>query len=138
MTGHGNVNFTTEEVRNLKSYLKNGGFLYIDDDYGFDQFIRDEMKKVFPGEEFIELPFSHPIFTSHFVFNNGVPKIHEHDDKPPKCLGLFVDDRLAVVYTIESNPSDGWVEPEIHNNPPEKREQALRFGTNLIVYALTN
>lgn len=138
LTGHGNVNFSLEEVRNLRAYLENGGFLYIDDDYGLDKFIRDEMKKVFPDNEFVELPFNHPIFSSHFIFKNGTPKIHEHDNKTPKTYGVFIGNRLAVLYTVESNPSDGWVEQEIHNNPPEKREEALKFGTNIIVYALSN
>lgn len=138
LTGHGNINLSIDEVRNLRAYLENGGFLYIDDDYGLDKYIREEMKKVFPNNEFSELPFDHKVFKSHFIFKNGVPKIHEHDDSAPKSYGIFIDDRLAVLYTFESNPSDGWVESAIHNNPPEKREQALKFGTNIIVYALTN
>ena len=138
LTGHGNVNFSMGEIRNLRAYLENGGFLYIDDDYGLDKYIREEMKKVFPDNDFREIPFSHNLFHSHFDLRSGAPKIHEHDDKAPKTFGIFIDKRLAVVYTVESNPSDGWVEPEIHDNPPEKREQAFKFGTNLIVFALSN
>lgn len=138
MTGHGNVNFSQKEVTNLKTYLQNGGFLYIDDDYGFDEFIRKEMKKIFPEQDFVELPFSHPIFSIHYSFPNGVPKIHEHDNKPPKTFGLFHQGRLCVVYTWESNPSDGWADPEVHRNSPEKRSEAFKFGTNLVVWALTH
>lgn len=138
MTGHGSVSLTDSEVRRLGAYLENGGFLYIDDDYGMNEFIRREMKKVFPSQEFTEIPYNHGIFHSHYQFNNGVPKIHEHDNKPGKTFGLFHDGRLCVVYTYEANPSDGWTESSIHNNPPEKREKALQFGTNIIVWALTN
>lgn len=138
LTGHGNVNFSPKEVNNLKSYLQNGGFLYIDDDYGLDEFIRKEMKKIFPGQEFVELPFSHPIFSVQYNFPNGVPKIHEHDNKAPKTFGLFHQGRLCVVYTWESNPSDGWADPEVHRNSAEKRADALKFGTNLVVWALTH
>jgi len=138
MTGHGNVNFSQKEVENLRAYLTNGGFLYIDDDYGLDTFIRKEMKKVFPEQDFVEIPFSHPIFSIQYNFPNGVPKIHEHDNKPPKTFGLFHQGRLCVIYTWESNPSDGWADPEVHRNSPEKRTEALKFGTNLIVWVLTH
>lgn len=138
LTGHGNINFSDREVRILRAYLDNGGFLYIDDDYGLDEFIRREMKKVYPELDFIELPFSHKIYNCHFVFNSGMPKIHEHDDKVPRGYGLIQNGRLSVFYTVETNPSDGWADPEVHNNPPEKREAALKIGTNIIVYALTN
>lgn len=138
LTGHGNVNFTDTEVRSLRAYLENGGFLYIDDDYGLEEFIRVELKKVFPDKELVELPHSHPIFHSHFDFPDGVPKTHKHDDKPPITYGIFHKDELVVVFTVESNPSDGWADPEVHNNPPEKRRAALEFGTNIVVYALTN
>jgi len=138
MTGHGGVNFSDLEAKRLRAYLDNGGFLYIDDDYGMDQYIRNEMKKVFPDQNFVELPYDHPIFNVHFKFPNGTPKIHEHDNKPPQTFGLFSKGRLCVLYTYQSNPSDGWVEEKIHNNPPEKREAALKFGTNLIVWVLTN
>ncbi|GAB1373082.1 DUF4159 domain-containing protein [Candidatus Kapaibacterium sp.] len=138
LTGHGNINFTDSEVRRLRSYLQSGGFLYVDDDYGLDKFIRREMKKIFPEQDFVELPYSHEIFRNPFEFPNGAPKIHEHDNKPPQTFGLFNDGRLCVVYTYESNPSDGWPEADIHKLTPEKRLSALKFGTNIIVWALTN
>lgn len=138
LTGHGNVNFTDEEITNLRTYLENGGFLYIDDDYGLDEYIRAEMKRIFPSQEFSELPFSNPIYHCHYQFPNGLPKIHEHDNKIPQGLGLFYKGRLCVFYTYESNIGDGWPDPEIHNDPPEKREEALKMGVNIIVYALTN
>jgi hypothetical protein len=137
MTGHGNVLFSDYEARRLRSYLENGGFLYIDDDYGLDKAVRREMKKVFPEYEFAELPYSYGLYSCLFPFPNGVPKTHEHDNKPPQGFGLFHNGRLIVYYTYESNPSDGWVDDDVHNNPPEKREEALRFGTNIIVWSLT-
>jgi hypothetical protein len=136
LTGHGNVNFSEKEVKNLRVFLENGGFLYIDDDYGIDPFIRKEMKKVFPEQSFVELPFTHGIYSCHFQFPNGVPKIHEHDDKAPKGYGLFSNNRLVVFYTYESNPSDGWADADVHKDSPEKRELALKFGTNIVVWAL--
>jgi hypothetical protein len=137
MTGHGTVSFSEQEVKRLRSYLDHGGFLYIDDDYGMDQSIRRELRKVFPDQELQELPFSHPIYTAHFTFTNGLPKIHEHDGKPPRGYGLFCGKRLCVFYTVETNPSDGWADPDVHHDPPEKREAALKIGTNIIVFALT-
>ena len=136
MTGHGTVNLSTAEARRLRSYLDNGGFLYIDDDYGMDASIRQELLKVFPEQKLVELPFSHPIYHCHYSFPNGLPKIHEHDAKSPQGFGLFSDGRLCVFYTYESNPSDGWADPDVHHDPPEKREAALKMGTNIIVYAL--
>lgn len=138
LTGHGNINFTDSESKRLRSYLQNGGFLYIDDDYGLDSYIRREMKKVFPEQEFVEIPYSHGLFNNPFPFPNGAPKVHEHDEKAPQTYGLFHEGRLCVLYTYESNPSDGWPEPEIHKVEPDKRLQALKFGTNIIVWALTN
>ncbi len=137
LTGHGTIEANNTEVRNLRNYLENGGFLYVDDDYGLDEHIRALMKDVFPDEEFIELPFSHPIYQQVFRFNNGVPKIHEHDNKAPRGYGIFHKGRLVVYYTYESNLGDGWADAEVHNNPPEKREQALKMGVNILVYALT-
>lgn len=138
MTGHGNISFSEQEVRRLRTYLENGGFLYADDDYGMDKAFRREMKKIFPGQEFVEMPFSHGIYRSQFEFPNGPPKTHEHDGKPAQGFGLFHNGRLVVYYTFESNPSDGWADPEVHNNTPQKREESLRFGTNIVVWALTN
>lgn len=137
MTGHGTVNLTETEVRNLRAYLENGGFLYVDDDYGMDASVRKELKRVLPDQELRELPFDHPIYHSHFDFPNGLPKIHEHDAKSPIGFGLFLNGKLCVFYTVETNPSDGWADPEVHHDPPEKREAALKIGTNIIVYALT-
>ncbi len=138
MTGHGNISFSEQEVRRLRTYLENGGFLYADDDYGMDKAFRREMKKIFPGQELVEMPFSHGIYRSRFEFPNGPPKTHEHDGKPAQGFGLFHDGRLVVYYTYESNPSDGWADPEVHNNTPQKREESLMFGTNIVVWALTN
>lgn len=138
MTGHGNISFSENEVRRLRTYLGNGGFLYADDDYGMDKAFRREMKKVFPGQELAELPFSNPIYHCQFEFPNGPPKTHEHNGKPPQGFGLFHNGRLVVYYTYETNPSDGWADPEVHNDPEPKRQEALRFGTNIVIYALTN
>lgn len=136
MTGHGTVNLSDADARRLRAYLDNGGFLYIDDDYGMDASIRKELKKVFPEQELIELPFDHAIYHCHFEFPNGLPKIHEHDARPPQGFGLFAQGRLCVFYSFESNPGDGWADPDVHHDPPEKREAALKMGTNIIVYAL--
>jgi hypothetical protein len=137
LTGHGNVVFSENDVRRLRTYLENGGFLYVDDDYGLDRAIRRELAKVFPGQELAELPFTHGIYSVQFPFPEGPPKTHEHDAQPPRGLGLFHEGRLVVYYTTESNPSDGWADPDVHNDPEEKRQEALRFGTNVLVWALT-
>lgn len=137
LTGHGNVVFSDEEAKRLRTYIENGGFLYVDDDYGLDKAIRREMKKVFPDKNFIELPFSNKIFNIFYKFDKGTPKTHEHDKKPPQSFGIFEGERLAVLYTYESNPSDGWTDPEVHNDPQEKREEALKFGTNIVIYVLS-
>jgi hypothetical protein len=138
LTGHGNIDLSDAEAKRLRTYLDNGGFLYIDDDYDLDTAVRREMRKVFPEQELRELPFSHPIYHSFYEFPNGLPKIHEHNSKAPQGLGLFTDgNRLCVFYTTETNPSDGWADVTVHNNPPEKREAAFRIGANIVVYALT-
>lgn len=138
ITGHGNINFSDSEVKRLREYLERGGFLYADDDYGMNEPFKREMKKVFPDEEMKELPFDHKIYSSHFSFPKGLPKIHEHDGKPPQGFGYFIDGRLCVYYTYETNISDGWADPREHEDPPEKREEALKMGTNIIVYTLNN
>jgi len=138
MTGHGNVVFSDIEARNLRLYLEAGGFLHIDDDYGMDLFIRREMKKVFPEQEFTELPVSHPLYRQKYNFPDGLPKIHEHDNKPPQAFGLYVENRLVCLYTYESDLSDGWEDIEVHNDPEEIRTQALQMGANLISYVFTN
>lgn len=137
ITGHGNMNFTDQEANRLKQYLERGGFLYVDDDYGLDKAFRREIKKVFPGKELTELPFDYGMYHCLFEFKSGPPKTHEHDNKPPRGYGIFIGERLAVYYTYESNPSDGWVDPEVYNDSPEKREEALKFGANIIVWALS-
>jgi hypothetical protein len=137
LTGHGNIALGNDEVQRLRTYLENGGFLYADDDYGMDRAFRREMKKVFPGQDFVELPFEHPLYHILFQFPAGPPKTHEHDGKPPRGYGLFHDGRLVVYYTYEANPSDGWADPDVHNDPEEKRQEALRFGANVVLYALT-
>ena len=138
MTGHGNVVFSSDEVERLKKYIESGGFLYIDDDYGMDKAIRREIKKVFPENELVEIPFNYGLYHCLFDFQNGPPKTHEHDNKPPQGFGIFLGSRLAAYYTYESNPSDGWADQIVHNDPQEKREEALRFGANIIVWALSN
>ncbi len=138
MTGHGNIVFSESEAKRLRKYLESGGFLYADDDYGMNQAFRREMKKVFPDQQLQEIPFNHPIYHSFFHFDKGLPKIHQHDKKPPQGFGYFLNGRLCVFYTYESNLGDGWVEPEVYNDPPEIRELAFKMGTNMIVYALTN
>jgi hypothetical protein len=138
MTGHGNISFTEEEARRLRRYLEAGGFLYADDDYGMDKAFRREIRKVFPDQKLVELPFTYGLYHCHFDFPNGVPKIHEHDGKPPQGFGLFYKGRLVVYYTYESNPSDGWNDPSVHNDTEAKHQEALRFGTNIVVWALTH
>ncbi|NND71390.1 MAG: DUF4159 domain-containing protein [Rhodothermales bacterium] len=139
LTGHGNISLSSDEALNLRRYLLGGGFLHVDDNYGLDKHIRREMQKVFPEQEFRELPFTHEVFSSHFVFANGLPKIHEHDKKPPQAFGLFDSHgRLMVMYTYETDLGDGWEPEDVHNDPPDVRRKALEMGTNIIVYAMTN
>ncbi len=138
LTGHGNITFSDSEIEILRTYLLKGGFLYVDDDYGLDAPFRREIKKVFPEKEFLEIPYSHGIFNSVYDFPQGVPKTHEHDNKPPQTFGIFIGERLAVLFTYESNPSDGWADKEVHGNSETVREDALKFGANIIVWALTN
>lgn len=137
MTGHGNVVFTDEEAQNLRKYLISGGFLHIDDNYGLDQFIRIEMKKVFPELEFVELPFDHPIYHQKFEFAKGLPKIHEHDGKPAQGFGLVYQGRLVCFYSYESDLGNGWEDQRIYNNPEELRQQALQMGANIIAFSFT-
>lgn len=137
LTGHGNIFFSSAEAIRLREYLTRGGFIYADDDYGMDKSFRREIKKIFPELNLTEIPFSHGIFNSFYPFPNGAPKIHEHDNKPPQSFGLFYSGRLVLFYTFESNPSDGWADREIHNDSEEKRIEALKFGTNILVWTLT-
>lgn len=134
MTGHGNVVFAPAEAENLRNYLLGGGFLHIDDNYGMDEFIRVELKKVFPNNDLVELPFDHPIFHQKYDFN-GLPKIHEHDGKRPQAFGIIDNGRLVCLYTYETDLGDGWENPDVHNDTPEKRQQALQMGANILMYA---
>jgi Domain of unknown function (DUF4159) len=136
MTGHGNVLFSDAEAENLRKYLIGGGFLHIDDNYGMAEYARREMKKVFPELEFIELPYSHPVYSNHFSFPNGLPKIHEHDGKPAQGFGLIWEERLVCFFSVECDLGDGWEDPDVHNDPEEIRQQALKMGANLVIYAL--
>lgn len=137
LTGHGNVVFDDHEATNLHNYLLAGGFLHIDDNYGLDEFIRPQMKKVFPELDFIELPFNHPIYHQQYQFSNGLPKIHEHDNKPPQGFGLIKDGRLLCFYSYETDLGDGWEDPHVHNDSEETRLKALRMGANIIRYVFT-
>ncbi|GGZ68072.1 hypothetical protein GCM10007028_01240 [Algibacter mikhailovii] len=138
MTGHGNVFFSESDAENLRNYLISGGFLHIDDNYGMEPFITEELKKVFPNKELIEIPSSHPIFNIVYKFPDGLPKIHEHDGKRPQAFGIFQKDRLVLLFTYESDLGDGWEDVEIHNDPAEVREKALRMGANIVKYAFEN
>ena len=134
MTGHGNVVFSDAEAENMRNYLIGGGFLHIDDNYGIDPFVRPAMKKVFPELQFIELPYNHPVYHQKFEFKNGLPKIHKHDDKPSQGFGLFWEGRLVCFYSYECDLGDGWEDPSVHNDPEEKRQQALKMGANLVQF----
>ncbi|MDF9799821.1 hypothetical protein OKW21_005084 [Catalinimonas alkaloidigena] len=137
MTGHGNVVFSDEEAENLRKYLISGGFLHIDDNYGLDEFVRIEMKKVFPELEFVELPDDHSIYNQKFNFSKGLPKIHEHDGNASQGFGLIYEGRLVCFYTFESDLGNGWEDQRIHNDPEEVRQQALKMGANIISFAFT-
>ncbi len=137
MTGHGNVVFSEAEAMNLRNYLLSGGFLHIDDNYGMDKYIRREMKKVFPELEWIELPYSHSIYGTPFKFEKGLPKIHEHDGKPPEGLALIFEGRILSFYSVETDLGDGWEDPDVHNDPEEVRKEALKMGLNILYFALT-
>lgn len=138
MTGHGNVSFSDAEAKNLRQYLISGGFLHIDDNYGMDKYIRREMKKIFPELEFVGLPFNHEIYSQHFTFAKGLPKIHEHDNKPPEGLALVYEGRVVCYYTYETDLGDGWEDQTVHNDPEELRQMALRMGANVVLYAVNN
>ena len=138
MTGHGNVFFSETDAENLSNYLISGGFLHIDDNYGMEPYITKELKKVFPDKDLVELPKSHVIFNMEYKFPKGLPKIHEHDGKRPQAFGLFHENRLILLFTYESDLGDGWEDPEVHNDPPDVRERALKMGTNIVKYAFEN
>lgn len=136
MTGHGNVAFTPAERTALREYLVAGGFLHADDNYGLDESFRAEMNEIFPDEQLTEIPADHPVFHSFYDFEEGLPKIHEHDGNPPQAFGIFHNGRLVVFYTYESDLGDGWESEGVHEDPPETREQAIRMGVNLFLYVL--
>ncbi|MSQ79213.1 MAG: DUF4159 domain-containing protein [Flavobacteriaceae bacterium] len=138
ITGHGNMLFSDAEARNLRKYLESGGFLNINDSYGMDKFIRREMKKVFPELDLIELPFNHPIYHTAFEFANGLPKIHQHDNKPPQGFGITCKGRLVCFYNYECDLGDGWENPEIHKDAADKRLKSLQMGANIVRYAFGN
>ncbi|MEJ7809430.1 MAG: DUF4159 domain-containing protein [Gemmatimonadaceae bacterium] len=138
VTGHGNIHFSDVEVERLREYLKRGGFLHVDDNYGLDTAFRREIKRVFPDRPLIDVPLAHPVYHLVYEFPKGIPKIHEHDGKPAQGLGIFIGDRLAVFYSYQSDLGDGWEDPEVHKDPPELHEAALRMGVNLFVYAVTS
>jgi hypothetical protein len=138
VTGHGNIKLSTREVERLREYLTRGGFLHVSDNYGLDSSFRREIARVFPERPLVDVPLKHPIYNIVYSFPKGLPKIHEHDGKPPRGLGIFLGDRLAVYYDYESDLGDGWEDPEVHKDPPELHEAALRMGVNLFVYAITS
>lgn len=135
MTGHGNVVFSDSEAENLRNYLIGGGFLHIDDNYGMDPYVRTAMKKVFPEQDFVELPFEHEIYRQQFTFRNGLPKVHKHDEKEPQGFGLFWEDRLVVFYTYECDLGDGWEDQDVHRDPEDVRQAALQMGANIVQFA---
>lgn len=137
LTGHGNIILSNQEVDNLRNYLVSGGFLHADDNYGLDLFFRREMKKVFPELEFVELPFTHPVYHQKYSFDKGLPKVHEHEGKRPQGFGLIYKGRLVCFYSYECDLGNGWEDPEIYNDPKEVREKALQMGANLMEYAFT-
>ncbi len=137
MTGHGNVVFTENERENLRNYLLGGGFLHIDDNYGMDPFIRLQLKLLFPELELTELPFSHAIYNQKYTFTKGIPKIHEHDNKPPQAFGLFYKGRLLLLYTYETDLGDGWEDQSVHQDSQQTRLKALQMGANIIQYVFT-
>lgn len=136
MTGHGNIRFSDADLEILRRWVRQGGFLHADDNYGMDESFRREMKRLFPEAELVDVPLDHPIYRLVYPFPRGMPKIHEHDGKPAQGLGIFLDGRLAIFYSFETDLGDGWEDPEVHKDPPEKREAALRLGVNLFAYAV--
>jgi hypothetical protein len=138
ITGHGNIKLGDREVERLREYLLRGGFLHVSDNYGLDSSFRREIVRVFPERQLVDVPLKHPIYNLVYEFPKGLPKIHEHDGKPPRGLGIFLGDRLAVFYDYEADLGDGWEDPDVHKDPPELHEAALRMGVNLFVYAITS
>jgi hypothetical protein len=138
LTGHGNIRFSDDEISALRTYLENGGFLFANDSYSLAESFRREIARVFPENELVELPFSNPVYHVLYDFPSGLPKIHKHDEKPPQGFGITINNKLAVFFAYESDIGDGWEDPEVYNDPPEKRLAALKMGANLVAYALTH
>lgn len=138
VTGHGNIRFTDVEIGRLREYLRRGGFLHVDDNYGLDSSFRREIQRAFPDRPLVDVPLTHPIYNIVYEFPKGLPKIHEHDGKAPRGMGIFMGDRLALYYSYESDLGDGWEDPEVHKDAPELHEAALRMGVNLFAYAMTS
>ncbi len=138
ITGHGKIEFSKSELQNLKNYLWNGGFIYVDDDYGMDKHFREELSKAFPKHELVQIPTDHEIYKVFYELPEGLPKIHEHYKGAPKGYGLFLNGRLALFYTYNSNISDGWASPSVYKDPEVLREKALKMGINIYVYAMTH
>lgn len=136
VTGHGNIRFDELEIRRLRGYLERGGFLHVDDNYGLDESFRREAERLFPDRALVEVPADHPIYKIFYDLPEGLPKIHEHDGLPAQGFGIFVDGRLALFYSYQSDLGDGWEDPGVHDDPAEVREQAIRMGVNLFLYAL--
>ena len=138
LTGHGNIVLSDQEIQNLRKYLISGGFLHMDDNYGMDEFLRPQIAKVFPELEFIELPPSHPIFHQTFDFDQGLPKVHQHDDGRPQALAMYYEGRMVCLYTLESDLGDGWEDPRVHNDPESVHREALQMGANIIQFVFMN
>ena len=137
-TGHGNILFSDSEILNLRNYMLSGGFMHFDDNYGLDEYLRKEIKRIFPNSPLVEIPATHPVFQKPFAFPAGLPKIHEHDGKRPQAFGIFQDNRLVLLYTYECDLGDGWEDAEVHNDPKEVREKALKMGANILNYIFNN
>lgn len=138
ITGHGQINLSKSELENLRNYLWNGGFIYVDDDYGMDEHFREQLNTAFPKHKLVQLPIDHEIYNSFFELPEGLPKIHEHYEGAPKGYGLFLKGRLALFYTFNSNISDGWAAPPVYRDPEELREKAFKMGINIYIYAMTH
>lgn len=138
ITGHGQINLSKSELENLRNYLWNGGFIYVDDDYGMDEHFREQLNNAFPKHKLVQLPVNHEIYNIFFKLPEGLPKIHEHYKGSPKGYGLFLKGRLALFYTFNSNISDGWAAPSVYRDPAELREKALNMGINIYIYAMTH
>jgi hypothetical protein len=137
-TGHGNILFNDNEILNLRNYMLSGGFLHFDDNYGLDEYLRREIKKIFPNSNLVEIPATHPIFQKPYSFPSGIPKIHEHDGKRPQAFGIFENNRLILLYTYECDLGDGWEDAEVNNDPKEVRDKALKMGANILNYIFNN